>query len=97
MFKTLVVVDDNLPTLLESLPGAISFEEYLRDYPKLNEPKTRIINLCDTTRYLSKGYYCSLLAEARGHSVLPSVKTINKLRGDDNLWSIDSRLSHLVP
>jgi glutathione synthase/RimK-type ligase-like ATP-grasp enzyme len=40
----------------------------------------RVINLCPQSRYLSKGYYCSLLAEARGHKVIPSVGTLNDLR-----------------
>ena len=38
-----------------------------------------IINLCRSYKYLSVGYYCSLMAEARGQQVLPSVKTINDL------------------
>ena len=88
MYKTLIVVDSEDLVLGEKFPGVISFETYLREYPKQNEPKTRIINLCDTATYLSKGYYCSLLAEARNHTVLPSVKTINALRtlvGEDLL------------
>lgn len=80
MYKTLIVVDNEDLSLSEQFTGVISFETYLREYPKQNEPKTRIINLCDTATYLSKGYYCSLLAEARNHTVLPSVKTINALR-----------------
>ena len=80
MFKTLIVVDNNEQTLAQSFDNVITFNSYLRDYPKHNEPKTRIINLCDSSQYLSKGYYCSLLAEARKHQVLPSVKTINALR-----------------
>jgi glutathione synthase/RimK-type ligase-like ATP-grasp enzyme len=39
----------------------------------------RVINLCRSYRYLSIGYYCSLLAEARGHKVVPSVGTIQEL------------------
>ncbi|MCC5859823.1 MAG: RimK family protein [Ectothiorhodospiraceae bacterium] len=39
----------------------------------------RVINLCRSYRYLSLGYYCSLLAEARGHKVVPTVRTINDL------------------
>jgi glutathione synthase/RimK-type ligase-like ATP-grasp enzyme len=80
MHKTLIVVDDlnELPELAHL--DLISFDRYLRDFPKRDEPRTRIINLCDTQQYLSKGYYCSLLAEARKHKVLPSVKTINQLR-----------------
>ncbi|MDN3485439.1 RimK family protein [Pseudoalteromonas sp. APC 3224] len=80
MFKTLIVVDNNEQALALSFENVITFNTYLRDYPKRNEPKTRIINLCDSSQYLSKGYYCSLLAEARKHQVLPSVKTINALR-----------------
>jgi glutathione synthase/RimK-type ligase-like ATP-grasp enzyme len=80
MYKTMVVVDGD-DVLLDSPDlEVISFERYLTDYPKINEPKTRIINLCNTDRYLSKGYYCSLIAEARQHKVLPSVGTINELR-----------------
>jgi glutathione synthase/RimK-type ligase-like ATP-grasp enzyme len=80
VFKTLIVVDNNEQALALSFENVITFDTYLRDYPKRNEPKTRIINLCDSSQYLSKGYYCSLLAEARKHQVLPSVKTINALR-----------------
>ncbi|MBB1291754.1 MAG: glutathione synthase/RimK-type ligase-like ATP-grasp enzyme [Pseudoalteromonas rhizosphaerae] len=85
MFKTLIVVDNNEQALAHSFENVITFNTYLRDYPKHNEPKTRIINLCDSSQYLSKGYYCSLLAEARKHQVLPSVKTINALRNGQTL------------
>ncbi len=46
--------------------------------PKDSE-RIKIVNLCRNFKYLSNGYYCSLLAEARGHSVIPSIKTINEL------------------
>ncbi|MGB0859425.1 MAG: RimK-like ATPgrasp N-terminal domain-containing protein, partial [Pseudoalteromonas spongiae] len=79
MVKTLIVVDDTQTTSHNDIK-AIDFATYLKDYPKRDEPKTRVINLCESSRYLSQGYYCSLLAEARGHDVLPSVKTLNNLR-----------------
>ncbi len=79
MQKTLIVSDE-LSDLESSEFQAISFATYLRDYPKKGEPKTRVINLCDAGTYLSQGYYCSLLAEARQHQVMPSVKVINALR-----------------
>jgi len=79
MDKTLVVVDDD-----ETLPDVgveiISFSKYLAEYPRKGQHRVRVLNLCHTERYLSKGYYCSLLAEARQHRVLPSVNTINDLR-----------------
>ena len=46
-------------------------------------PKTmsaRVMNLCRTDRYQGRGYYVSLLAEARGHRPLPEVKTIGDLQ-----------------
>lgn len=101
MFHTLIVLDSDAISPDSNDPDIISFEQYLRDYPKLKEPKTRVINLCDTAHYLSKGYYCSLLAEARQHIALPSVKTINELRhlGDESasLIGFTQDLKHLLP
>ena len=39
------------------------------------EERTQVINLCRSYKYLGVGYYVSLLAEARGHRVIPSVRT----------------------
>jgi glutathione synthase/RimK-type ligase-like ATP-grasp enzyme len=49
-----------------------------QEYFKLKD--VRVINLCRSYRYLSLGHYCSLLAEARSHRVLPSVRTITDLQ-----------------
>jgi glutathione synthase/RimK-type ligase-like ATP-grasp enzyme len=35
-----------------------------------------MINLSRSFNYQSRGYYCSLLAEARGHRIIPSVETM---------------------
>jgi glutathione synthase/RimK-type ligase-like ATP-grasp enzyme len=48
----------------------------------------RVLNLCRSYRYLSVGYYCSLLAEARRHRVLPTVRTINDL-SRKSIYSLD--------
>ena len=80
MLKTLIVVDDPADDLAMDTAEIISFDTYLSDYPKLGQSKRRVLNLCDTEHYLSRGYYCSLLAEARQHKVMPSVQTINDLR-----------------
>lgn len=50
-----------------------------RDYilkPEQKPKNTRVINLSRGYDYLGTGYYVSLLAEARGERVIPSVKTI---------------------
>ncbi len=42
--------------------------------------RAKIVNLSRSYNYQSKGYYSSLLAEARGHRVIPSVETMLELR-----------------
>lgn len=56
----------------------ITVEDYLGSDPSPDLPM-QVINLCRDYKYLGKGYYCSLLAEARGDRVIPSVRTINDL------------------
>jgi glutathione synthase/RimK-type ligase-like ATP-grasp enzyme len=86
MLTTLFITPDNASLDAGEL-SLLTFNDYLHDYPKLGEPKLRVINLCDTEAYLSQGYYCSLLAEARQHQVLPSIRVINALRGGDvSIW-----------
>jgi glutathione synthase/RimK-type ligase-like ATP-grasp enzyme len=58
----------------------VTAQEYLEDKRYKNPGgQVQIINLCRSYKYLGHGYYCSLLAEARGHKVIPSVKTISEL------------------
>jgi glutathione synthase/RimK-type ligase-like ATP-grasp enzyme len=56
----------------------VNWDESLYENKESKE-RIKIINLCRNYKYLSNGYYCSLLAEARGHSVIPSIKAINDL------------------
>ena len=55
----------------------LTANEYLTH--QKSTPRSQIVNLCDDLSYLSTGYYVSLLAEARGQRVMPSVTTINDL------------------
>ncbi|WP_119393675.1 RimK family protein [Salinibius halmophilus] len=90
MHKTLIVTDtENVPESLQH--SVLNFATYLKAYPKKDEPSTKVINLCDTEHYLSQGYYCSLLAEARQHKVMPSLKVINSLRksADESPTTLD--------
>ncbi|RNE90498.1 MULTISPECIES: RimK family protein [unclassified Marichromatium] len=63
------------------MPGVavVDVRDYLAGGEHAARRGLRVINLCDSYRYRSLGYYCSLLAEARGHRVLPSVATIQEL------------------
>jgi len=80
MASTLLVVDD-LSDWGPYYPSehVITFETYLATAHADPDRRMRIINLCGDYAYLSDGYYCSLLAEARNHHVIPSVKVINDL------------------
>ena len=42
--------------------------------------RAKIVNLSRSYNYQSKGYYASLLAEARGHRIIPTVETMLELR-----------------
>ncbi|UII22856.1 RimK family protein [Fulvivirga ligni] len=58
----------------------ISPSEYFSQ-PKYQESKKfKIINLCRSHQYQSLGYYVSLLAEARGHKVIPEIATLQDFR-----------------
>ena len=67
----------------------LTAREYLSDPAWAERKDLRIVNLCRTRRYLGVGYYCSLLAEARGHKVIPSIRTIQDLRRK-SLYSLDT-------
>jgi glutathione synthase/RimK-type ligase-like ATP-grasp enzyme len=56
----------------------ITFDDYLANDPSPDQ-SSQVINLCRDYKYMGRGYYCSLLGEARGDRILPSVRTINEL------------------
>ncbi|HUD43899.1 MAG TPA: RimK family protein [Dokdonella sp.] len=60
--------------------NVVSAQDYLKQPLSDEDERTQVINLCRSYKYLGTGYYVSLLAEARGHKVIPSVRTINDLR-----------------
>lgn len=78
----LILVVDELSAWEPYFPSEnlVDFQTYLKQSTSRDAPRTRVINLCKTDKYLSNGYYCSLLAEARGQHVIPSVATLNSLR-----------------
>ena len=76
-----IVVDQprDLPNA-ETPHKVITTTEYLAR-PRLFEmARPKLVNLARSYAYQSKGYYASLLAEARGHRVVPTVETMLELR-----------------
>jgi glutathione synthase/RimK-type ligase-like ATP-grasp enzyme len=54
--------------------------EYLGEKQYLNAKNIKILNFCRSYQYQSLGYYVSLLAEARGHKVMPRISAIQEFR-----------------
>src|SRR5580692_3562380 len=57
--------------------------EYLARPRLFDVGRPKLVNLARSYAYQSKGYYASLLAEARGHRVVPTVETMLELREAD--------------
>ncbi len=78
MQKVLILLDD-LAIWKPYYPteSVITATEYLQQTTDL-DPKL-VINLCTDISYNSEGYYCSLLAAARGQRVIPSAELLNKI------------------
>ena len=77
-----VVVINNPGKWSFNTPGVevISPKQYLEDQSYAGRKGLRIFNLSNDYAYQKRGYYVSLLAEARGHKVVPSVKNIIDLK-----------------
>lgn len=75
-----VIVVESLRDWRAASPAArlVLADDYLAD-PAYADAGLHVINLCRSTRYQSLGYYCSLLAEARGQRVIPSVARLADL------------------
>jgi glutathione synthase/RimK-type ligase-like ATP-grasp enzyme len=58
----------------------ITTSEYLARPKLFDFGRPKLVNLSRSYAYQSKGYYASLLAEARGHRVVPTVETMLELR-----------------
>lgn len=72
------VVVDHKKDWLWQIEGlqVLSANEYLIQDKHENKHSLRVANLCRRYSYLSSGYYCSLLAEARGDLPMPTVADI---------------------
>lgn len=55
---------------------AVTTRDYITRPDAYRARAQRVINLSRSYTYLGYGYYSSLLAEARGDKIIPSVKTI---------------------
>ncbi|BBA35911.1 uncharacterized protein sS8_3980 [Methylocaldum marinum] len=76
-----IVVVESLKDWQPDFPcvPVVAASDYLSKAEYLKTKDVRVINLCRSYRYLSTGYFCSLLAEPRSHRVIPTVRTLTSL------------------
>lgn len=82
----LIVLSD-LEDMPELAGRTLAADQYLssRDY---HPSGSIVVNLCRSYRYRSKGYYVSLVADARGHHVLPAVETLEEMSEPFGLYRV---------
>jgi glutathione synthase/RimK-type ligase-like ATP-grasp enzyme len=95
--KAIFVIDRGQDWPFE-LPGSTiaTARSYLADPGSGAGGEAQVINLCRSDRYQGRGYYVSLLAEARGQRPLPDVKTIEDLKSEEQVHAIGARLDDLA-
>jgi glutathione synthase/RimK-type ligase-like ATP-grasp enzyme/gamma-glutamyl:cysteine ligase YbdK (ATP-grasp superfamily) len=59
--------------------GVVTANEFLTGGAAWARPRATVVNLSRSLRYLSKGYYVSLLAAARDQRALPGVDTLRQV------------------
>lgn len=96
MTRTIIVTDPHQDWF--QLPEAriVTAREYVTGALTGDHDSVRVLNLCRTGRYQGRGYYVSLLAEARGHAPAPDVKTIQNLGSGDFARALEAENETLI-
>lgn len=95
--KKIIIVNNPRSWKLE-VPGVevVSAKDYLTNHEFTTLKNLRVFNLCREYTYQSKGYYVSLLAEARGHKVIPNVKNIQDLKAPAIVKIVSDDIDDLI-
>jgi glutathione synthase/RimK-type ligase-like ATP-grasp enzyme len=75
---------------------ALTAHRYLAEAGGGLDASGLVLNLCRTGRYQGRGYYVSLLAEARGQRPLPDAKTVEDLKSAAYVRELSAGLEPLV-
>src|SRR5215210_8126256 len=94
--KTLIVTDQNQNWFEVPDAAVLTARRYLSEPESGNQGTVQVLNLCRTGRYQGRGYYVSLLAEARGQRPVADVKTIENLRSEAFVQALAAELQPLV-
>jgi glutathione synthase/RimK-type ligase-like ATP-grasp enzyme len=80
------------------VPGTevVAARDYLTDRRFSDAKRAHVFNVCRSYGYQTVGYYVSLLAVARGHKPMPSVRTMAELRQSAILRIVSDDLDDLL-
>ena len=92
----LIVIDRKHEWFEAPDAAVVTARDYLADPESGSEDGARVLNLCRTGRYQGRGYYVSLLAEARGQRPMPDVKTIGDLKSETYVQALWAKVAPLV-
>jgi glutathione synthase/RimK-type ligase-like ATP-grasp enzyme len=94
--RTAIVTDQKQEWLQIPEASVLTARGYLAEPEGGQGGGVRVLNLCRTVRYQGRGYYVSLLAEARGQRPLPDVKTVENLKAEAFVQGLAAELQPLV-
>jgi glutathione synthase/RimK-type ligase-like ATP-grasp enzyme len=94
--RTVFVTDQKQEWFEVPDAAVMTARRYLAEVDGGRDADVRMVNLCRTGRYQGRGYYVSLLAEARGQRPLPDVKTVEDLKSEARVRTLSAELETLV-
>jgi glutathione synthase/RimK-type ligase-like ATP-grasp enzyme len=94
--NTLIITDQAHEWFEVADAPVLTARRYLAEPDIGHQGDVRLLNLCRTGRYQGRGYYVSLVAEARGQRPLPDVKTISDLKSEALVRTLSQELEPLV-
>lgn len=97
-FMRVLIVVDRAQQWPFEIPGSsvVTARAYLTEPAYADNLDARVVNLCRVDRYQGRGYYVSLLAEARSHRPVPEVKAIGDLQSDELVKALTQQLGNLA-
>ena len=94
--RTVIVTDNYQDWFQVPDTSVVTARRYLAEPESGREAGVRLLNFCRTGRYQGRGYYVSLLAEARGQKPLPDVKTVEDVKSEAFVQALSAQLEPLV-
>lgn len=95
--KKIMVLDHqrDMPFRLDGIE-TMTAKQYLKESKWDKSTTVQLFNLCKSYGYQSRGYYVSLLAEARNHKVIPSVSTIQDIKTKSVVKVLSTDITDLI-